>query len=171
MRWAASSCSRHDHSSPSRCRWAIVYRAQHAQKRLLGVRSAWSLMSLPLLIPWNVVGTIWQIFGRADIGLARLHVRAPGPSSTTTPSNAFDAWLTHRADGCVALDLAWSRCCAYAGLQSIPDAYYQAAKIDQGQSRWSVFRYIELPKMQWRADDRHPATLHGGWCRRLYICS
>jgi len=35
---------------------------------------------------------------------------------------------------------------AYAGLQSIPDAYYQAAKIDQA-SRWKVFRYIELPKM------------------------
>ena len=27
------------------------------------------LMALPLLIPWNVVGTIWQIFARADIGL------------------------------------------------------------------------------------------------------
>ena len=27
------------------------------------------LMSLPLLIPFNVVGTIWQIFGRVDIGL------------------------------------------------------------------------------------------------------
>ena len=26
------------------------------------------LMSLPLLIPWNVVGTIWQIFGRVDMG-------------------------------------------------------------------------------------------------------
>ena len=35
---------------------------------------------------------------------------------------------------------------AYAGLQSIPDAYYQAAKIDQA-SQWAVFRYIELPKM------------------------
>jgi ABC-type sugar transport system permease subunit len=27
------------------------------------------LMALPLLIPWNVVGTIWQIFARVDIGL------------------------------------------------------------------------------------------------------
>ena len=36
---------------------------------------------------------------------------------------------------------------AYAGLRSIPDAYYQAAKIDQA-SRWSVFRFIELPKMR-----------------------
>ena len=34
----------------------------------------------------------------------------------------------------------------YAGLVSIPNAYYQAAKID-GASRWSVFRYIQLPKM------------------------
>jgi glycerol transport system permease protein len=36
---------------------------------------------------------------------------------------------------------------AYAGLQSIPDAYYQAASID-GASRWSVFRYIQLPKLK-----------------------
>ena len=28
-----------------------------------------SLIALPMLIPWNVVGTIWQIFTRADIGL------------------------------------------------------------------------------------------------------
>ena len=27
------------------------------------------IVALSLLIPWNVVGTIWQIFGRADIGL------------------------------------------------------------------------------------------------------
>jgi glycerol transport system permease protein len=32
-------------------------------------------------------------------------------------------------------------------LRAIPDAYYQAARID-GASRWSVFRYIELPKMR-----------------------
>jgi glycerol transport system permease protein len=35
---------------------------------------------------------------------------------------------------------------AYAGLIAIPDAYYQAARID-GASRWAVFRYIQLPKM------------------------
>jgi glycerol transport system permease protein len=35
----------------------------------------------------------------------------------------------------------------YAGLSSIPDAYYQAAHID-GASRWAIFRYIQLPKMK-----------------------
>ena len=36
---------------------------------------------------------------------------------------------------------------AYAGLRSIPDAFYQAAEID-GASRLAVFRYIQLPKMR-----------------------
>ena len=36
---------------------------------------------------------------------------------------------------------------SYAGLSAIPDAFYQAAKID-GASGWQVFRYIQLPKMK-----------------------
>ena len=35
----------------------------------------------------------------------------------------------------------------YAGLCSIPDAYYQAARID-GASAWAVFRFIQLPKLK-----------------------
>src|SRR5262249_9195434 len=36
------------------------------------------LMALPLLIPWNVVGTIWQVFARGDIGLLGWAVNATG---------------------------------------------------------------------------------------------
>jgi len=103
------------------------------------------LMSLPLLIPYNVVGTIWQIFGRADIGLLGRSLSDLGISYNYS-QNAFDAWVT-----VVMMDVwHWTSLVAllsYAGLRSIPNAYYQAAKIDQA-SRWSVFRYIELPKMQ-----------------------
>ena len=35
----------------------------------IGVSVCLVLMALPLLIPWNVVGTIWQVFGRVDIGV------------------------------------------------------------------------------------------------------
>ncbi|MEM7724358.1 MAG: sugar ABC transporter permease, partial [Pseudomonadota bacterium] len=60
--------------------------------------------------------------------------------------DALDAWIT-----LIVMDVwHWTSLVAllaYAGLQSIPEAYYQAAKIDQA-SRWKVFRYIELPKMQ-----------------------
>jgi glycerol transport system permease protein len=103
------------------------------------------LMSLPLLIPWNVVGTIWQIFGRVDIGLLGHTLATLGIDYNYT-SNPIDAWVT-----VVVMDVwHWTSLVAllaYAGLQSIPEAYYQAARIDQA-SRWAVFRYIELPKMQ-----------------------
>ena len=102
------------------------------------------LMSLPLLIPWNVVGTIWQIFGRVDIGLLGYTLDALGIDYNFT-SDPLAAWIT-----IIVIDVwHWTSLVAllaYAGLQSIPNAYYQAAKIDQA-SRWNVFRYIELPKM------------------------
>ena len=103
------------------------------------------LMALPLLIPWNVVGTIWQIFGRVDIGLLGYTLDHIGIDYNYT-QGYIAAWAT-----VIVMDVwHWTSLVAllaYAGLQSIPDAYYQAAKIDQA-SRWKVFRYIELPKMQ-----------------------
>ncbi|MFT4960272.1 MAG: glycerol transport system permease protein [Paracoccaceae bacterium] len=102
------------------------------------------LMSLPLLIPWNVVGTIWQVFGRVDIGLLGYTLDKMGISYNYT-QDSVAAWIT-----VVIMDVwHWTSLVAllaYAGLQSIPDAYYQAAKIDQA-SRWKVFRFIELPKI------------------------
>jgi glycerol transport system permease protein len=38
-------------------------------RRGWGVSAVLVVLALPLLIPWNVVGTIWQIFGRTDIGM------------------------------------------------------------------------------------------------------
>mgnify|MGYP001585425457 FL=1 len=102
------------------------------------------LMALPLLIPFNVVGTIWQIFCRIDIGLLGRAMSALGGDYNYT-SDAFDAWVT-----LIVMDVwHWTSLVAllcYAGLQSIPSAYYQAARIDQA-NRWDIFRYIELPKM------------------------
>jgi len=51
------------------------------------------MMSLPLLIPWNVVGTIWQIFGRVDIGLLGHTLAALGVDYNYT-QDALDAWVT-----------------------------------------------------------------------------
>ncbi len=103
------------------------------------------LVALSLLIPWNVVGTIWQIFGRADIGLLGAALAWLGVDYSYT-GHAADAWAT-----VLAMDVwHWTPLVAllcYAGLRSIPDAYYQAARID-GASRFAVFRYIQLPKMR-----------------------
>jgi glycerol transport system permease protein len=103
------------------------------------------LLALPLLIPWNVVGTIWQIFARSDIGLGGVAVNALGFHYNYT-SNAIDAWIT-----VLVMDIwHWTplvALLAYAGLRSIPAAYYHAARID-GASGWATFRYIELPKLR-----------------------
>ena len=103
------------------------------------------LMAIPLLIPWNVVGTIWQVFARGDIGLLGWVVNRLGIDYNYT-GDALDAWIT-----IIVMDVwHWTSLVAllcYAGLKSIPDAYYQAARID-GASRWAVFRTIQLPKMR-----------------------
>ncbi|MDX6749646.1 sugar ABC transporter permease [Geminicoccaceae bacterium 1502E] len=111
-----------------------------------GASAALVLMALPLLIPWNVVGTIWQIFARGDIGLAGWFINGPLGLDYNYTADPFDAWVT-----ILVMDVwHWTPLVAllcYAGLRAIPDAYYQAASID-GASRWSVFRHIELPKMR-----------------------
>jgi len=103
------------------------------------------LVALSLLIPWNVVGTIWQIFGRSDIGLFGVMLHRMGFEYSYT-GNATHAWLT-----VLLMDVwHWTPLVAllgFAGLRSIPDAYYQAARID-GASKLAVFRYIQLPKMR-----------------------
>jgi glycerol transport system permease protein len=94
---------------------------------------------------WNVVGTIWQIYGRTDIGLMGAAIAKLGIDYSYTGSSR-DAWLT-----VLVMDVwHWTPLVAllcFAGLRAIPDAYYQAASID-GASKFAVFRYIQLPKLR-----------------------
>ena len=103
------------------------------------------LMAMPLLIPWNVVGTIWQIFGRVDIGLLG-HTLAEFGIDYNYSQNVVDAWIT-----VVMMDIwHWTSLVVllcYSGLVAIPEVYYQAARID-GASRWAIFRAIQLPRMK-----------------------
>ena len=121
-----------------------IYIALNMPKKGFWASVCLVLMALPLLIPFNVVGTIWQIFGRVDIGLLG-HYLAEMGFDYNYVSDPIDAWIT-----VIVMDVwHWTSLVAllcYAGLQSIPNAYYQAARVDQA-SRWAVFRYIELPKM------------------------
>ncbi|NBU01253.1 MAG: sugar ABC transporter permease [Betaproteobacteria bacterium] len=80
------------------------------------------IVALSLLIPWNVVGTIWQIFGRADIGLMGAVLKFVHIEYNYT-GNASHAWLT------VLLMDVWHWTPLVALL-----CY--------------VFRFIQLPKMR-----------------------
>ena len=103
------------------------------------------LMAMPLLIPWNVVGAMWNILALPDIGLLGHTLNAMGIDYNYT-RQPLAAWAT-----LIAMDVwHWTSLVvllAYAGLSAIPDAFYQAARID-GASGWAVFRFIQLPKMK-----------------------
>ena len=103
------------------------------------------LMALPLLIPWNVVGAMWNIFALPDIGLLGYSINWLGIDFNYT-QQPVSAWIV-----VIMMDVwHWTSLVvllAYAGLQSIDENYYRAAKID-GASDWAVFWYIQLPKMK-----------------------
>ncbi|MCP4431060.1 MAG: sugar ABC transporter permease, partial [Gammaproteobacteria bacterium] len=84
------------------------------------------LMALPLLIPWNVVGAMWNIFALPDIGLLGYTLNSMGFDYNFT-QQPVSAWMTT-----VVMDVwHWTSLIVllcYAGLCSIPDAFYQAAR-------------------------------------------
>lgn len=98
-------------------------------------------MSLPLLVPWNMIAMIWHIF---------LEIMGGALSAVGIDFdwklNALHTWIS-----IVLMDVwHWTSLVVllcYSSLTTIPAAFYQAAAID-GASRWNVFRYIELPKMK-----------------------
>jgi glycerol transport system permease protein len=104
------------------------------------------LMALPLLIPWNVVGAMWNIMALPEIGLLGKAINALGITYNYT-RQPISAWFT-----VILMDVwHWTSLVVllcFAGLVSIPDAYYQAARIDAARP-WAVFRYIQLPKLRY----------------------
>ena len=116
------------------------------------------LMAMPLLIPWNVVGAMWNIFALPDIGLLGKTLNSMGFDYNFT-RQPVAAWVT-----LIAMDVwHWTSLVvllSYAGLSSIPDAYYQAARID-GASVLGGLPLHPAAQAQARADHRRAAALHG----------
>jgi len=102
------------------------------------------MLGIPLLIPFNVVGIIWRLFTQDNIGVVP-KILALFKYSYNVNLSPIDAPLT-----IFICDIwHWAPLVAllsYAGIQAIPDAFYQAARID-GAKYWKTFRYVTLPKM------------------------
>lgn len=100
------------------------------------------LLTLPLVVPWNMIPIIWLNLINPETGLVGRALAGTGfdykfnPFHTWAVLLVMDTW--HWLGLVVVL--------AYAGLSGIPQAYYQAAAIDSA-SRFQVFRYIQLPRL------------------------
>ncbi len=102
------------------------------------------LLAVPLVVPWNMIPTMWLSLINPESGLVGRALVWLG-IDFDYKFNAVHTWIvlvvmdTWHWIGLVAV-------LAYAGLSGIPSDYYRAAAID-GASRYQVFRYIELPKI------------------------
>ncbi len=114
-------------------------------KRGNGVGLSLFLLGVPLLIPYNVVGIVWRLFTQSDIGIIPKFMSVLGYEYNVS-LESVDAFMT-----VLLLDIwHWTPFVAllsYAGLQAIPNAYYQAARID-GASIWKTFSYVTIPKLR-----------------------
>jgi glycerol transport system permease protein len=113
-------------------------------KRKIWVGITLALVALPLLVPWNMIPSLWLSLLNSETGILGRILPNLGWASDwklSTPHTwaviiVMDVW--HWTSLVVIL--------CYSALTTVPAAYYQAAAID-GASPWQVFRHIQLPKL------------------------
>ena len=113
-------------------------------QRKLWVGVALAMVALPLLVPWNMIPSLWLSLLNQETGILGQFLPALG-----WPANWKDS-IVHTWTVIVVMDVwHWTSLVVilcYSALTTIPAPYYQAAAID-GASPWHVFRYIQLPKL------------------------
>ncbi len=98
---------------------------------------------LPVIASWVVVSLIWKwifnpSYGLVNYGLAQFSIEGP-------------AWLFEPISALIAIaitsvwkDVGYIALLYLGGLQSIPETYYEAGRID-GAGRWHLVRHITIP--------------------------
>jgi glycerol transport system permease protein len=102
------------------------------------------IIAIPLLTPSLVVGYLWKVMVMPKAGL--LFEALQTIEFTLNMNKPWHVW------GALAMMDAWHWTSlvvllCLAGLRTIPEDYYRAARID-GASRWKIFRYVELPRLK-----------------------
>jgi glycerol transport system permease protein len=100
--------------------------------------------ALPLLAPLLVVGYVWKVMVLPGVGILTVAAAQVGVTldmnSAVTACAVLLVMDTWHWTGLIVL-------LCHAGLQTVPQAHYQAARID-GASGWAVFRHIQLPRLR-----------------------
>lgn len=116
------------------------------QKAIRGIGIFRTLYYLPVVISMVVASVIWRIAYSPDAGLINSFLNLFGIPSQPFLASSSQALLS------VAGMLAWkwvgfSMIIFLAGLQSIPQDVYEAARMD-GANRWQQFRKMTLPLLK-----------------------
>ncbi len=112
-------------------------------QRLRGVSIFRTIYFLPVVTSWVVVAFMWKWLLNPQSGLVNYAlslVGIHGPGWWTDPAWSMPSVILASA----WKDLGFVMVILLAGLQAIPDDYYEAAAVD-GAGRWARFRHITLP--------------------------
>ena len=112
-------------------------------QRLRGLALFRTAYFLPVVTSWVVVALMWRWLldpGTGIVNYALSLVGIDGPGWWTDPDWAMASVIVASA----WKDLGFVMVILLAGLQSIPEEYYEAASVD-GAGRWSRFRHITIP--------------------------
>ncbi len=111
-------------------------------KRLPGIKIFRTIYYLPTIIPAVAAILLWKFMFKSDTGMINGVLQQIGLQPV--------GWLTSERVVLIALSIIkwWAvggtMMIFLAGLQSVPDELYEAAKLD-GAGRWSLFRHITIP--------------------------
>jgi len=105
-----------------------------------------SIVLVPLLITPIVIGLMWRWLLNPEVGILNYLLSFVGVSSKSWLGNPSLALFT-----VIIVDVwhltPFATLVLLAGLQALPKALYEAARID-GTSWWQMFRYITLPLLK-----------------------
>jgi multiple sugar transport system permease protein len=126
----------------------IAVAANRARRRRLpGMVLMRSIILSAWVMPGVVIGIVWAILlNEASYGLANLVLSTFGLGPVawlSTPRNALISIIIAN----VWRGTAFSMILQYAGLQSIPDELYEAAKVD-GAGPWARLWHITIPMLR-----------------------
>ena len=102
-----------------------------------------TLFYLPVVTPLVVSGLIWKWVLDGDFGLLNYYIGKIGISPQLWLSNPSLAMPSVIAMS-VWANVGFTMLVYLAGLQAIPQEYYEAASVD-GAGRWRQFRHVTLP--------------------------
>ena len=112
-------------------------------QRLRGVGWIRTIYFLPVVTSWVVVALVWKWLLNPQFGIVNTllgYVGIQGPGWWTDPNWALPSIILASA----WKDIGFAMVIFLAGLQGIPEEYYEAASID-GAGRWRRFRDVTLP--------------------------
>jgi ABC-type sugar transport system permease subunit len=117
------------------------------QERILGKKFFRALIFFPVVVPGIGIGLIWQFIYNNDWGPLSNLLKLLGLGALDT------VWLSpNNIIASLTVAIVWTYVGYYmiiisAGIDKIPETYFEAAKID-GAAAWQQFFYITLPMIQ-----------------------